>query len=56
MYGEVRHFGTLKCAIYYQLIWYKSYRNRLIFAKVIAKSLLAHFYGPQGRLYRPTAH
>jgi len=25
----------------------RNYRNRLIFAKVIAKRLLAHFYGPQ---------
>jgi len=40
-HGEVRDFDTLMFAIHYWLIWSKYYQNRLIFAKVIAKSLLA---------------
>ena len=41
--GEVRHFGTQKCAIHYWLIWYINYQNLLIFAKVITKCLVARF-------------
>jgi len=45
--GEVRHFGTLRCVIHSWLIWCKHYRNRSIFAKVVAKSLRPRFYAPQ---------
>jgi len=51
-YGEVRHFGTLKCIIHYKLIWCKNYQNPLIFEKVIAKSLVALFHGPQCILHK----
>ena len=50
--GEVRHFGTLRCVIHSWLIWYKSYRNRSIFAKVVvAKSLLPRFFVPHSVVF-----
>jgi len=42
--GKVRHFGTLRCVIHFELIWCK---NRSIFAKVVSKSLLPRFNAPQ---------
>ena len=44
--GEVRQFDTLRCVIHSRLIWCKNYRNRSIFAKVVAKSFGPHFLCP----------
>jgi len=43
---SVRHFGYMRHIIHFWLVWYKNYRNWSRFGKVVAKSLLPHFYGP----------
>ena len=54
--GEVTDFGTLRCVIHFWLIWCKNYRNRPIFAKVVAKSLLSRFYAPQCTIKNQLQH
>jgi len=52
MHGEVRHFGTVEYIVHFWLIWYQNYLNQLIFAKVVGKSLLPHFFMDHGVVAR----